>query len=779
MSLRERLTLAAALAVALATSALAPVYDGYGWVVRVLGVVAVVGVTGLVVRRLSVPVLLHAPLLVVAVGLYTALAFARDTLALGLVPVGATLDRLRALVDAGAADVEVLAPPVPTTPGLVLLAVLGVGAIAVVTDVIAVGLGRAAVAGLPLLLLFAVPSAVLADGLGWLPFVLTAAGWLGLLLVEGSDRVGRWGAPLRSAARAGSRDDASLGRVGRRIGAAALGVAVAVPAVLPGLDARLLDGGSGEGIGGGGGRTGTVYNPITRLYGDLRLPEPRVLFTYTTDDPDPDYVRLTTLDVYRDGQWSSSNLNGDPEDDAVETIPRPVGLTTAPTREFAMRMAIRGLETKWLPVPATPTSVDVPGRWVWDEEAETVFSAQDDTTELDDDYDLTGVRAVPAPGSLTEVGPLPEQVSAYDDEVALTEDVTRLLQEVVAGKDSDFDKVLALQDFFRGESFSYDVEAERAPAGRDPIDWFLSQRKGFCEQYASAMAALVRGLGLPARVAVGFTRGSREGEIWTVTTNEAHAWPEVWFEGAGWVRFEPTPRASATTTPAYASPQTPGGTTDPGTGSQPTAAPTATASAAPGTTDPRFQEDPTQGPGALEDPSAGAGGASLPSLPVLLGLLALVLLAVPAVAGVLRRRSRGRLAGPLPAWSQLHDDATDVGHLWRPADSPRLAASRLAAERRLTGAPLEALERLALAAERTRFAPPGAPEAGAFGSDVATVRHALLAAAPARVRWRARLLPPSTVRWGAHLLGERTADLLDAVDDAVAAVTRRLRLRSS
>src|SRR2546429_299074 len=84
--------------------------------------------------------------------------------------------------------------------------------------------------GLPLLVLFAVPSAVLPGGLGWIPFVFVAAGWLSLLLVEGGDRVSRWGSPLRTDRpdRSARYDDTSLGRVGRRIGAAALGVAVVV-----------------------------------------------------------------------------------------------------------------------------------------------------------------------------------------------------------------------------------------------------------------------------------------------------------------------------------------------------------------------------------------------------------------------------------------------------------------------------------------------------------------------------------------------------------------------
>lgn len=786
MSTRERLTLAAALAVALAASALGPVYADLGWLVRVLGAVAVVGAAGLAMRRLSVPVVVQPSLQLAALALYASFVFARETLVLGVLPGRDSLAALRALADTGLVDVETLAPPVPTSPGLVLLAVFGVGAIAVLVDVIAVLLARAAVAGLPLLLLFAIPSAVLADGLGWLPFALTASGWLGLLLVEGSDRVGRWGTPLRTAAAGGRDDDTSLGRVGRRIGAAALGIAVVVPAILPGLDTRLLDGGSGDGIGGSGkGKSSKVYNPITRLQGFLNLPEPSALFSYTTDDPTPDYVRMTTLDTFAGGQWSASELRADPDDDAVDDgIPLPVGLGgEVATRDVAMRMKMTGLETAWLPAPATPTDVDIPGRWVWDTEAETVFSAQDNTSDLDETFTLTATRALPSAGQLAGVGVVPPAINPYRADVQLTERVRVELDRIVADAQTEYEQVVAVQDHLRDtDVFTYDVQARRAPAGRDPLEFFLlDNRRGFCEQYASAMAALTRALGLPSRVAVGFTSGSLEGITWTVTTNEAHAWPEVWFEGAGWVRFEPTPRVDATSVPSYARPVTEGPdggpTAAPSATAEPSAGPSASASA-----DPRGILDPETGdPAALDDPATSSGGPSLPSLPVLLLLLAVAVSGVPAVAGVLRRRHRRSLVGPLPAWAQVHDDATDIGHLWRPADSPRAAARRLAAERALPADAVAALTRLAVATERVRFARPDAavPESRSHAADVAVVHHALLAGASPGTRWRARLMPPATVRWLSHVIGERIADVLDGFDDAVTAVTRRLRPRGA
>ncbi|MGZ6827202.1 MAG: DUF3488 domain-containing protein, partial [Mycobacteriales bacterium] len=305
MSSREQRTLAAGLAVALSTSALSPVFVDGHWFLRVLGAALVVAAAGLLGRRLGLPRPLQPLLGLLALGGYLAVGFAGATLDYGFVPTAGTVDALRGLVHQGRLDLGRYGPPVPTSDGLVLLSAAGVGAVAVAVDLLAVVLERAAVAGLPLLLLFVVPSSVVPGGLGDLPFVLGALGWLGLLLVEGSERVGRWGTPMRSSVPGG--DDSSLGRVGRRIGVAAVGMAVVVPALVPGLDARLAGGtGGGSGGDGGGSSEAQTFNPITRLRDQLTLPRPVPLLVYRTDDPEPDYLRLTTLDVWNGSGWSSS-----------------------------------------------------------------------------------------------------------------------------------------------------------------------------------------------------------------------------------------------------------------------------------------------------------------------------------------------------------------------------------------------------------------------------------------------------------------------------------------
>lgn len=782
MSTSARLTIAAAIAVALATAALVPVFDGVGWLWRVLGAIATVAVAGELSRRVGLPRLLQPVAGMLGLGAYVCLVFARPTLAWGLLPGGETLRVLGETIGVGLLEVEALAPPVPTTTGLVLLAALGVGGIAVLVDALGVTMRQPAIAGLPLLLLFAVPAAVLQDGLGWWPFALGAAGWLGLLLVDGSDAVSRWGTPLRAGSgRVTPKVDPALGRVGRRIGAAALGVAVVVPALLPGLDNRLLGGGSGGG-GLGGSRTTTTYNPITELAGQLRLPEPgRLLLRYTSDDPEPDYLRMTTLSLYDEARgWKAADLTGDPQDDRVQDgIPTPTGTSSAASSAVRTRIDVANLAGPWLPTPSTASDVDVSGLWLWDEQSQTVFSTRTAVQDLDEPYTVESRRIQPTVEQLRRADGVPSGISeVYAAPPVLTPKVTQLVADTVRGARTDYDKVAAIQALFRDGSNGFTYAHDTSVPGfdsPDALERFLDGKRGFCEQYSSAMAAMVRSLGIPARVAVGFTTGTRQEDgSYRVTTSDAHAWPEVWFAGAGWVRFEPTPRLSQVSTPDYT--RAPAEDSEPETPSTtPSTAPQATASTAP------------SDPGALDrgddlTPAAGGaagGGGRGPLLTALLvAAAAAAVLSLPALLATARRRRRWSRPSPLAAWEQVCDDAVDTGHVWRPADSPRAAAGHLAQLRALPDAAAAALHRLAVGAERARYARPGADSSAdgvALRDDTRLLRRALLDTGTPGQRWLARLAPASTLRWASARLGAGIADLLDRFDSVVSAVGERVR----
>ncbi len=126
----------------------------------------------------------------------------------------------------------------------------------------------------------------------------------------------------------------------------------------------------------------------------------------------------------------------------------------------------------------------------------------------------------------------------------LSDDDRELLDDAIAGEERPMRQMLALQTWFR-TNFAYDEDVDYS--GRsDALSAFLEERRGFCQQFSSAFALLARTLGLPSRVAVGFTPGDptvdADGDVeFVVRGRHAHALAEVHFAGIGWVPFEPTP----------------------------------------------------------------------------------------------------------------------------------------------------------------------------------------------------------------------------------------------
>ncbi len=133
--------------------------------------------------------------------------------------------------------------------------------------------------------------------------------------------------------------------------------------------------------------------------------------------------------------------------------------------------------------------------------------------------------------------------------------ITDLVGTLTAGNTNDYDRVRALFDYFSAANgFSYNLSTKEGTSGSDIVD-FLQKKVGYCEQYASALAWLVRAAGIPARVALGFTRGSnRQGQTYTLNNTNLHAWTEVYFAGYGWVPFDATPasRIGGSVSPEWA-----------------------------------------------------------------------------------------------------------------------------------------------------------------------------------------------------------------------------------
>jgi transglutaminase-like putative cysteine protease len=134
---------------------------------------------------------------------------------------------------------------------------------------------------------------------------------------------------------------------------------------------------------------------------------------------------------------------------------------------------------------------------------------------------------------------------SFDTLLARYEPLYRQARELIGDEATPYVAAATLETWFRSEGgFVYDEQPVQPLSSEPPlVDFVLRGKAGYCQHYAGAMAVMLRLLGIPARVAVGFTSGEYDdgkGE-WTVTDHNAHAWVEVYFPRYGWLPFDPTP----------------------------------------------------------------------------------------------------------------------------------------------------------------------------------------------------------------------------------------------
>ncbi|MEU5160397.1 DUF3488 and transglutaminase-like domain-containing protein [Streptomyces sp. NPDC020875] len=794
MSGRGRLTLCAYAATLMAASAMLPLLDSPGWLAQAAFLLAVQSGAGALARRVPLPSALTIGVQALAAAVLLTLAFAREQALLGLLPGPDAVNRFGELLGAGGQDIERYAIPAPASDGIQLMLVGGVLVIGLMVDTIAVTFRSAAPAGLPLLALYSVAAGLAGGAASALWFLLAAAGYLLLLLAEGRDRVSRWGrvfagtpsAPPRGAA-AFDRGGAPRGgvRTGRRIGALALGVALVVPAVLPALDGGLLgDRNSGDGSGNG---TINAVNPMVSLQNNLNQPGEREWLRYRTNSDDTGglYLRMLALDRFDGSRWLTSERE---VESLPDELPRPEGLSSsvrADKIETNITAAVT-FEDKWLPMPYPAAGVEVEGRWRFEPKGRSLVGDGDQTTR-GIDYTVRSLAVRPTAEQLASA-PRPSStiVSEYTRlPASLPKVVEDTARQITTGAENDYEAAVRIQDWFTTTGgFTYDTEVNSG-SGPGAIARFLKDKEGFCVHFAASMAAMARTLGIPARVAVGFTPGTpRGGGVMSVTNRNAHAWPELYFEGVGWTRFEPTP--SIGSAPEYTRSQLP---TD--NASTAPAQPAETATRAPAPTASAEDTCPAdrrqRGECASDAPAetvAATGSGGPPWRLIALVAAVVVVAALPLLPMVWRARvrarrlsSRGRTdedtaARTLLVWREVTDTAWDHGIAPDESLTARRAAVRIVLLGRLEGEAAAAVHRVADAVEQVLYAPSPRPATGLV-DEVARIRAGLAAGAGRGPRVRARLLPRSSVRvvWA---LSARWNGLADRVTGRLRAWSGRL-----
>ncbi|WP_411575660.1 transglutaminase TgpA family protein [Streptomyces mutabilis] len=765
MSGRARVALCAWAATLMTACALLPLVDPATWILQAAFLLAVQSGVGAAARRVPLARALTIAVQALVTLVLLTLVFARQQALAGLIPGPQAFQRFADLLQQGGDDIARYAIPAPLeSDGIRLMLVGGVLVIGLLVDTLAVTFRSAAPAGLPLLALYSVAAGLSEGGTDWLWFLVAAAGYLMLLLAEGRDRLSQWGRVFGGTPRGpGGEQGGAVApvRTGRRIGAFALGVALVAPLALPAMNGGLLDS-STTGVGSGAGDGGTIsaVNPLVSLRDSLNVNENRQVLSLETDSGDLSnlYLRIVSLDDFDGTTWKPSKRHITAVPDG--TFPTPVGL--GPDTERAeTRTTISAADwyaQDWLPMPYPPSGVRVPGSWRYEPVGMTLVGDHGQNTR-GLTYEVRSLDVQPTAEQLAAAPPpspaLKREYTELPD--SLPEVVSQTARDVTAGAANPYEQAVRLQEYFAvNGGFEYDTQV-KVGSGSQAIARFLKDKEGFCVHFSFAMAAMARSLDIPARVAVGFAPGSpqADGSV-SVGLRDAHAWPEVYFEGVGWTRFEPTPTRGST--PSYTVTDTPGSSVpDPALPSRnPQAEPSVAPSASESCTAELKKVEGCASESAAAAPVTGGSGTKWYAvLAWALGGLAVLL--VPLVPMLWRLRTRsvrlgahGRTeadAGPhtLAVWQELTDTAWDLGIPPEESQTPRKAAARIVRLGHLDAGAAAAVHRVADAVEQVLYAPRPRPTAG-LTEDVHLASAGLRAGVGRGTRLRARFAPRSTVR---------------------------------
>jgi transglutaminase-like putative cysteine protease len=585
---------------------------------------------------------------------------------------------------------QVVKAPTGVMPGFVIALVLAIGVAAFMADWAAFRLQTPVEALVPSFTLF-VFTAALAGGhhraLAVSSFVAAAIAFVVVHGAAGRSRTAWFGSGKAAASRG------AIARTSMSLGAVAIGAGLLLWPLLPGAGSKPLVKYKSGGAPGPSSRS--TVSPLVDIRG--RLVEQSDVEVFTVESTARSYWRLTSLDTFNGTIWQSNTK--------YRTTDGPLGtaeplVANVPSSRATQTFRVRALSSIWLPAAYRPQRVEGIRGVSYNADTASLITA-DETT---DGYTYVVVSAVPdlSPELLaTAPAQAPAGIATrYLQLPALPGRVVAEARRIVrsANATTPYAQARALQDYFRGGRFTYDLNVGAGHSENALERFIFTTRRGYCEQFAGAYAVLARAIGLPARVAVGFTPGELRGDLYHVQDRHAHAWPEVYLHGFGWVAFEPTPGRGAPDAESYTGvPEAQEGTSP---GSSATTAPSPSTTAVDDAT-------PSTVPGDLRDLNAGANGGANgrdrgPSAAqVWLSLLLVALVAygggVPLVVylGTRRARRAGTTAQAVAAaWARAATALAKAGIRRRPAETVTEFAARAAQSAGLQAEPARALRSL-------------------------------------------------------------------------------------
>ncbi|WP_103352471.1 DUF3488 and transglutaminase-like domain-containing protein [Amycolatopsis sp. CA-128772] len=537
---------AAGVATLCAATSVTSVVAGLAWFGYLFVAVLLIGATGLALRSLQVPtVLVGLGQLLVLLFLITG-AFTTHGI-LQVIPGPEAFSEIGTTLSAAAEQIRVGLPPVEGSQPILCLVTILIGLVAVLVDTLTVAAAAPAATGLVLLCVYAVPAALSEEMLPWWTFLLGGAAFAGLLAVDGNHRHRRW------------RTREAPGPSGKP-GVLSAPVAVVCAAIVLGLlggaitwvgtVGRMPFGGNGNGAGAGSGGFG--IQPFTELRGMLDQGSNRELFKVRGLGTDRRLMRAMTLDTYYPNKgWGlhdeGRSQQGVPVGPQLPAAPGDDGSGAA--RKIDVEPA--SWRDNWLPMYGAPRVIDGAGSgYLYDQISGTVFTTRSEAPPSYTEYASLKEPTAAELRVTPQVDDLPPRYTQIDQ---VDQRVRAKTEQLIAGAANDFDRASAIWRYFTAQNgFVYDTKTAPANDADALADFILNGKRGFCEQFASAMGVMLRVAGIPSRVAIGFTPGVQVNDYLSISTQDAHAWVEAYFGDRGWVTFDPTPLSDGRgITPSY------------------------------------------------------------------------------------------------------------------------------------------------------------------------------------------------------------------------------------
>jgi transglutaminase-like putative cysteine protease len=504
-------------------------FPDWAYLRQMLAVVVGVHAAAAVMRFVRAPAWIAMPVGALIAFELVAIVYYRDTTRL-LLPSGQTIDLIRSDLRLVWQQFPTAVAPVPSEGSFAMAATALLACCAILADAFAFRAFGRAEAVVPAGVVFVFTSALGTDR----NRIAVSALWIGAAVVVIA--VLRFSHSREESAWMGTRRRTLLSILPAVLVCAALAglLAAAVAPRLPGAgEEALIDSGSR------GGDVTQVLSPLVDIRS--RLVNRRNVEVFTVEANTAQYWRIIGLDKFDGATWTPDG----------QQLRSANGLLAEANGGFALEqtLTIKRLGGPLVPAAFSPAITDSSGLFYAD--ATQTLVKPEPGLQPDDVLEITSVVFVPTVEQLraATTSDAPDPV-LYDLPGGFPDEAAELARAITANSPTPYDRALDLQNYFRA-NFEYDLKVQ-AGHSDDAIRNFLRIKRGYCEQFAGTFAAMARAVGLPARVAIGFTPGEQRSDgLFHVYDRHAHAWPEVWFDGLGWVPFEPTPGRGSPGTEGY------------------------------------------------------------------------------------------------------------------------------------------------------------------------------------------------------------------------------------